>query len=442
VGVNGLTRLTPTDSLIPLSKWRETQQGLRVAQILDDGHTALVVRAPAASASGPGMLFDLRTGELTPLVDGPILELRAAQGELVCALPDGTITAAPFDAQRHKVLGSAVQVATGAALGGNFLANFAVARNGTLTYVQEGPPSLVLSDMRGTTEVILPDQPAIHAPNFSPDGRRLSFDITTSEGRDVWIFSLDQHSRTRATFVKDGHDATWSPDGRSIIYTSFLSNPDHFQGIYRIRPGSTEPPETLFVSEHLNYTGTLLRDGSALITGGNDLNGHSGADVARVANGGRGPIEPLVASNYLERYATPSPDGRWLAFTSDKSGREEVYVQPRSGEGDQVQVSQDGGAEIVWAPDSRGVFYRSASTAKHLMMFAQLATAPALTVVSQRVLFPIPDIVGTGPHANFDVSPDGKTLALVRRSSNRHIVVIQDLPGLLRKLRSSAAPGL
>ncbi|MBP2648701.1 MAG: protein kinase [Gemmatimonadetes bacterium] len=442
VGVSGLTRLTPTDSLIPLSTWRDKQHGLRVAQILDDGHTALVVRAPAASASGPGMLFDLRTGELTPLVDGPILELRAAQGELVCALPDGTITAAPFDAQRHKVLGSAVQVATGAALGGNFLANFAVARNGTLTYVQEGPPSLVLSDMRGTTEVILPDQPAIHAPNFSPDGRRLSFDITTSEGRDVWIFSLDQHSRTRATFVKDGHDATWSPDGRSIIYTSFLSNPDHFQGIYRIRPGSTEPPETLFVSEHLNYTGTLLRDGSALITGGNDLNGHSGADVARVANGGRGPIEPLVASNYLERYATPSPDGRWLAFTSDKSGREEVYVQPRSGEGDQVQVSQDGGAEIVWAPDSRGVFYRSASTAKHLMMFAQLATAPALTVVSQRVLFPIPDIVGTGPHANFDVSPDGKTLALVRRSSNRHIVVIQDLPGLLRKLRSSAAPGL
>ncbi len=438
VGVSGLTRLTPTDSLIPLLKWRETRQGLRVAQILDDGHTALVVRAPASTASGPGMVFDLRTGELTPLVDGPILELRAAQGELICALPDGSITAAPFDAQRHKVLGSAVQVATGAALSGNFLPNFAVARNGTLTYVQEGPPSLVLSDMRGTMEVILADQPAIHAPNFSPDGRRVSFDITTSEGRDVWIFSLDQHSRTRATFVKDGHDATWSPDGRSIIYTSFLSNQDHLQGIYRTRPGSTEPPESLLVSPHLNYTGTWLSDGSTLITEANDLSGQSGSDIARVGKGGHGPIEPLVASNYLERYATPSPDGRWLAFTSDKSGREEVYVQPLSGEGDQVQVSQEGGAEIVWAPDSRGVYYRGASSASNVMMFAQLSTAPALTVVSQRVLFPIPEIVGTGPHANFDISPDGKTLALVRRSSNRHIVVIQDLPGLLRELRSGA----
>jgi Tol biopolymer transport system component len=189
----------------------------------------------------------------------------------------------------------------------------------------------------------------------------------------------------------------------------------------------------------LAYTGTWLRDGRALITDGNDLNSQSGGDVARVANGGRGPIEPLVASNYLERYATPSPDGRWLAFTSNKSGREEVYVQPLSGDGDQVQVSQEGATEVVWAPDSRELFYRGANNGRNVLMSAQLTTTPGLAVVSQRALFPIPDIVGSGPHANFDVSPDGKTLALARRSSQRHIVVIQDLPGLVKKLRTAGA---
>ena len=447
VDINGLARLTPTDSLIPLTQWRETQQGFRMGQILEDGHTALIVRAPAATASGPGVLFDLKTGEVTPLVDGPVLEMRAARGELICALPDGSITAAPFDAERKKVLGPAVQVATGMALTGNSLAHFAVARNGTLAYVQEGPPSLVVADLKGAMEVVVPDQPALHAPHFSPDGRRLSYDITTSEGRDVWIYSFDQGSRSRATFVKDGHDATWSPDGRSIDYTSFLSNrtaanPSGAHGIYRTRPGSTEPAESLLVSPRLSYTGIWLRDGSALITDANDLNGQSGGDVARVGNGGHGPrVEPLVASNFLERYAAPSPDGRWLAYTSDKSGREEVYVQPLSGDGDQVQVSQDGGTEVVWAPDNRGLYYRGAKDGENVMMFAQLATTPALTIVSQRSLFPIPDIVGAGPHANWDLSPDGKTMALVRRSTNRHIVVIQDLPGLVRKLRStSSAP--
>ena len=444
VDINRLARLTPTDSLIPLTQWRETQQGFRMGQILDDGHTALIVRAPAATASGPGLLFDLKTGEVTPLIDGPVLEMRATRGELVCALPDGSITAAPFDAERHKVLGPAVQVATGMALTGNSLANFALARNGTLVYVQEGPPSLVVSDLTGTMDVVVPDQPALHAPHFSPDGRRLSYDITTSEGRDVWIYSFDQGARSRATFVKDGHDATWSPDGRSIDYTSFLSNksaanPSGAHGIYRTRPGSTEPAESLLVSPRLNYTGIWLRDGSALITDANDLNGQSGGDVARVGNAGRGPnVEPLVASTFLERYAAPSPDGRWLAYTSDKSGREEVYVQPITGDGDQVQVSQEGGTEVVWAPDSKGLYYRGARDGENVMMFAQLATAPALTIVSQRSLFLIPDIVGAGPHANWDLSPDGKSMALVRRSSNRHIVVIQDLPGLVRKLRSTS----
>ena len=74
---------------------------------------------------------------------------------------------------------------------------------------------------------------------------------------------------------------------------------------------------------------------------------------------------------------------------------------------------------------------------QNVMMSARLANTPSLAVASQRALFSIPDIVGSGPHANFDVSLDGKTLALVRRSPNRHIVVIQDLPALLRKLRGA-----
>ncbi len=439
VDISGLMRLTPTDSVVPIGATPEKLAGLRVQQVLDDGHTALVVHAPSTTASGPGLVLDLRSGELSPLLDGPVLEMRIVRGELLCAMPDGSITAAPFDVRSHRLLGPAVQVATGVALTGNGLAHFAVARNGTLVYVQEGPPSLVLVDRAGSETVALADQEFLHSPRFSPDGRRVSFDITTADGRDVWIYSLDQHARSRTTFVKDGHDATWTPDGRFITYTHLLGS---LVGVYRTRPGSTAPAESLFAAPHLDYTGTWLGDGSALITDGSDLHGHSGGDIARIADSGRGPLEPLVASPFLERFAAPSPDGRLLAFASNQSGREEVYVQHLSGEGEPVQVSQNGGSEAVWAPDGRELYYRGAHNGQVVLEAATLRSAPDLAVVSRRALFPIPEIVGTGPHANYDVSPDGRTFAMVRRSWSRHIVVIQDLPGLLRHLRASggAAP--
>jgi len=427
----GVAGLTPDDSVIELP--RDKVRGLRIQQVLDS-RTALVVRAPAGTASGPGLLLDLQTADVTPLIDGPVIEIRSAFGELLSVLPDGSITATPFDSQRHRILGPAVQVATGVALSGTGIAQFAVTDHGTLAYIPETPRSLVLLDRNGAAQTAIAEQPNLHAPHFAPDGRRLSLDITSAEGRDVWIFSLDRHTLSRATFDHDGHDATWTPDGRFLTYVSFKSG---VLGIYLARPGNTAPAESLLSSSKLTYSGTWLRDGSALITNGNDLRGPSGADIARVANGGRGPIEPLVASAFLEHYAAPSPDGRWLAFVSDQSGRQEVYVQPLTVEGDQVQISEEGGTEPVWAPDGRELFFRTTREGEVQLAAATLRTTPEFAVVGQRILFSIPDIVGSVPHANYDISPDGRTFAMVRRSPGSHIVVIQNLPDLLRRLRST-----
>ncbi|MDZ4864779.1 MAG: hypothetical protein SGJ01_15215, partial [Gemmatimonadota bacterium] len=427
----GIARLTPGDSVIPLP--RTKVQGLRVQQVLDE-RTVLVVKAPSGTSNGPGMLLDLRSGALTPLLDGPVVEMRAVGGELLCVLPDGSLTAAPFDTRRHRVLGPAVQIATGVALTGTGIAQFAVASNGTIAYIPETPRSLVLLDRTGTAQTAIAEQLNLHAPKFSPDGRRLSLDITSAEGRDVWVFALDQRALSRATFDHDGHDATWTLDGQRIIYLSFKSG---VAGIYRTRPGATAPAESLLASNQITYSGTWLRDGSALITDGNDVGGETSGDIIRIANGGRGPIEPLVASQYLEGYGAPSPDGRWLAFISDKSGRQEVYVQPLAGEGDQVQISQDGATELVWGPDSHELFFRTIRGGQVQLAVAALRTSPALGVASQRILFPMPDMVGSASHANFDISPDGRTFAMVKRSPGSRIIVIQNLPGLLRRLRGA-----
>jgi len=431
--LNSLVRVTPADSAIPMP--REKVLGLRLQQILSDGRTAIVVRAPAGTVSGPAMLLHLPNATLSPLLDGPFIEIRYAFGELVAVLPDGTVTATPFELGQRRVTSRSTPIATGVMTTGSGIAQFAVNDAGTLAYIPETPRSLVLVGRNGRSESLITERANVHAPRFSPDGQRLSVDISTSEGRDVWTLALDRRTLTRATFDRDGHDAVWSPDGRFLTYISLKSGT---LTLYRTRPGSTEPAESLFTSPNLTFTGTWLKDGSALITDGNDLRGESNGDIARVAGNGRGPVEPLVASPYEENFGAPSPNGRWLAFVSNQSGTQEVYVRPLDGDGEQVQISQGGATEPAWSLDGREVFYRSANGGKSELIAATLRTSPTFGVVSQRALFPVDDMVLGQPHANYDVSPDGQTFAMVQRSAGSHIVVIQNVPALLRRLRGSA----
>ena len=431
----GLRRLTPgaDSSTVPFGA---SSIGLQMQQVLPDGRHALMVRRPVGTVSGPVLVFDLRTGEETPLLSTPVVEARYTAGHLVYALPDGTLQAAPFDPDKRRLAaGAVVTIATGVLVSGNGVAQLAVARNGILTYIPEEPRELVLVDRTGVTRPALDELHLYHAPVFSPDGSRLAVDYAGPDGRDVWVLTLEQGTLSRATFERDGHDAVWTPDGRFVTYSSARSGT---LGVYRTRPGSAEPAESLLASPALLYTGRWLRDGSALVTVAVDLRPGSGNDIALVRNRGRGPIEPLAASRFTEVYPALSPDERWLAFVSNQSGRPEVYVRPLGTEGEQVQVSIAGGSEPLWGPDGRELFYRSPGEREPpQLMAATVRTTPQFAVTSRRALFSVTDIDGSNPHTGYDVSPDGRTFAMVRRSPATRIMVIQNLPELVRRLRGA-----
>jgi serine/threonine-protein kinase len=431
----GLARLGPGDSV---QSFGERSAGLQLQQILPDDRSALMIRRQLGNAGGPAVLLDLRSGAQTPIVPSAVIEARYAAGHLVYTLPDGTLQAVPFDPAARHVTGTAATIASGVSVTGTGIAQFAVAANGTVVYIPEEPRALVLVSRDGGARPATAALHNFHAPRFSPDGRRLSVDFNTADGRDVWILSLDQGTLSRGTFERDGHDAMWMPDGRQLLYMSARSG---VLGIYRARPGSAEPAESLLASPKLAFTGNWLRDGSGLVTIGLDLRPQSDRDIAIVRNGGHGPIEPLVASRFEEQYPVLSPDQRWLAFVSDQSGRPEVYVRPfaASGpaDGDQVQVSFAGGSEPVWGPDGRELFYRTVGESEPKLMAADVRLEPAFTVTARRALFPVGDLVEAAPHANYAVSPDGRTFAMVRRSPATRIMVIQNLPELVRRLRGA-----
>jgi Tol biopolymer transport system component len=207
--------------------------------------------------------------------------------------------------------------------------------------------------------------------------------------------------------------------------------------LYRVRAGSGEPAESLIASASLGYTGRWLPDGSALLGTGADLRPNSGSDILLIRNSGRGPIEPVIANQFQTAYPTPSPDGRWFAYVSNQSGPEEVFLRSLSGQDEELQVSQDGGTEPVWSPDGRELFYRGFVDGQPKLMVAALRMTPELEVLSRKGLFPVDEIVGGSPHANYSISPDGKTFVMVRRAPTNRIVVLQNLPELVRRIRQA-----
>jgi eukaryotic-like serine/threonine-protein kinase len=418
----------------------------RLMQILDDNHTALVIRTRMGTTGGPILLADLRNGAETPLLNALAVEARITAGLLLYVVPGGTMQAVLLDRSGTRVVGQPVAVATNVALTGNTVAQFAVAPNGNAAYIPEEPASLVFVNRDGTSRLATSERRNFHHPMFSPDGRRLSVDFSSIEGRNVWVLDLNQGALTRATFDPSGHDATWTPDGRFLTYIAPVSRPGGLTLILlRKRPGSAEPPDTLLNSPALSYTGDWLRDGTGLVTTGINLRHQAGAsdssqnqsgnDAGIIRNQGRGPLEPLVASPFAEQYVGVSPDGRWISFVSDQSGREEVYVRDIAGEGDQVLVSLDGGSEPVWSHDGRELYYRETKQNDPYLVAAAITTKPALAVTRRERLFAITDIVATGPHANYDISPDDKTFVMVRRSPSARIVVVQNLPALVRRIQ-------
>jgi serine/threonine-protein kinase len=430
IGGSGMRRLRPEGTLD--DQLARYSPALRLQQVLPGDRLALVVRAPLGSGSGPLLTLDLENGKETTLIETQVVEARYTVGLIVYAAPDGGLWAVPFDVRRSALSGAAVQIASGVSLTGAQQAQLAVADNGTVAYIPEEPRSLVFADRSGAMRPATQERRGFHMPRFSPDGRRLSVDFTAADGRDVWTLSLRQGTLSRATFDRDGHDATWTPDGQFLTYTSFKSG---VFGLYRNRPGSDAPADSLRATDSLGFTGYWLPDGSGLVTVGQDLRPGSGGDIALIRNGGRGPIEPLVATTYQATYPALSSDGRWLAFVSDHSGGSEVYVRSMATPGEEVQVSTEGGSEPLWGPDGHELFYRATSARGAELVRAELRTGPELEVVSRQAMFPIGEIAGAAPHTNYDISPDGKTFVMVRRSPATRIIVLQNLPALVGRLR-------
>jgi len=366
----------------------------------------------------------LATGERKVLVQGGADGRYLPSGHLLF-LRKSTLLAVPFDAEQLAAGGGAVALIADVMQSANTpneaseggAGQFSVSATGSLLYAPGGifpdpERSLAWVDRNGSAEALpLTSRPYL-SPRISPDGRR--FLVWTQGDRNVWVHDLSRGVTTRLTSEGRNARAIWTPDGMRITYASTSAGPENL--FWRAADGSGKA-ERLASNEGQQAPGAWTPDGRTLLfIQGDAANGYDFWTLA--LEGDRKP-HPFLESPFNENYADLSPDGHWLAYASNESGRAEVYVQPYPGPGARQQISVDGGTAPAWSRDGRELFYMTAPSvggqaAQTTMMVVPVQVKPSFTAGTPRVLFQGRYGV-TANIRGYDVTPDGKRFLMVQQ---------------------------
>jgi len=232
---------------------------------------------------------------------------------------------------------------------------------------------------------------------LSPDETRLAVEGISDEGPDIWIYDIERGTRTRLTTGGTGIDPVWSPKGDAIAY----SRPG--PSIYLARADGGGTPEPLVTVDEARLRVTSWSPDGKLLT----IDALHTGDVW-VAPVDGGEPEPFVDTPFDEWGARFSPDGGYIAYVSDESGRDEIYVQPYPGPGERWTVSTEGGREPVWPKNGRELFYRN----RNQLVAVDIELEPTFLVGAPHVLFEGP-FRTSASGTYYDVTHDGKRFVMI-----------------------------
>ena len=367
---------------------------------------------PSATVTNSQLaVVDLDTGEVIQLGLAGISPRYVSTGHLVYVNADGSVHAAPFDTTRLEVTGNSVPVLEDVRVGSS-RANFSVSNQGRLVYVAGGSGpllrSLVWVSRDGREEPIAAPSRPYQTPRISPDGTQVALD-TRDQEEDIWILDLTRDDGLRQLTFNAGADYSghWTPDGLRVVFASLREGEDVFNLFWKAADG-TGIAERLAESDTHHFVNAVT-DSIVIARGfGTDATEN---DIVTVSLGEARATEVLIGTEFSEYSAALSPNGAWVAYQSDRSGRFEIYVQPFPDveEGGLSLISPAGGQYPVWSPDGRELFYRDLAGR---MMAAPVQTEPTFGFRAPEALFDGPYLVGPISARAYDIASDGRFLMI------------------------------
>ncbi len=369
-------------------------------------------------------VFDFAADSSRLLVPNAAGAWYSPTGHLLYTDRAGGLYAAGFDPNRLVITTPAVPVIqdvvpTTLALSASGTALYSVAAG------RQKPSELLWVARDGSTEPVDSSwRGEFDYPALSPDGKALAVSVRDGPTQ-IWIRRSDG---TRQKLTQDGTvnwRPTWTPDGRSIAFVSNIrggGSQDAFD-IYRMPVDGSAPPELLLHHAFGLWEAELSRDGQWLVVRSDEPVTSSNLRGRRLS--GDTALVPLVIDKYISMQAALSPDGRWLAYTSDATGRFEVYVAPFPSMSSTRLVSTGGGNEPRWSHSGKELFYKGGGR----MMAVDVAPGSAFTPGTPRALFPLSGYRSARNRPQYDVSPDDRRFLMIREfndDSGEELVYVEN----------------
>ena len=408
-------------------------KALRLPDVLPGGEAVLLTVMDLDAVSFDDAViaaFWPTTGEMRVLVQGGTNARYSPSGHLVYARA-GALYAAPFDASAVEVTGDPVRVLEGVATYPTMgPAEFGLSRDGSLLYAPGEPlgihSRIVWVDRTGRATTLVEELRPFMDPTVSSDGRVLAVG-TNDANVSLWRYDIAQGTLTRIVSGGNNSNPVWAPDGKHIAFTS--DREGSFDIFSIAADGSGRPRMLLDVDSEVSGPLSRTPDGQSLVF--YQHNARTGYDLWSL--GDDGETVPILTTTANETSAEIAPDGRWMAYQSDESGRPEIYVCTFPNAESRRRVSVDGGAEPRWNPNGRELFYRNGNK----MMVVEVDSGGNLAVARPQLLFES-DAYSSFGERWYDVSADGERFVMIDVSESpqppTEMVLVQNWAEELKRL--------
>jgi eukaryotic-like serine/threonine-protein kinase len=357
----------------------------------------------------------LATGDRRVIVQGASMARYASTGHLIFAR-GGSLFAVGFDPDSLTTRGTPQSIVQGVAMDQTTGAvHFSIATDGTLTYVSgSGVANLrrvLWADRSGNLQPVNIPTGQYNDLAIAPDGSGFALIAGSSGSGDVWLYNFARATFTRFTFTARNASPIWSADSKSVFYSQ-VDATGNTTTIMRKPSDASREAEPVVSIKDTAYIKAIMAGGTSAIFD-YQLNANS-ADILECALAQEATPTPIVATQSNSYASALSPDGHWLAYQSNDSGRPEIYVRDLLGAGGLQQVSAEGGEEPRWSHDGRELFFRN----NDILMSAPVEVSPSFKSGTPRSLFNGIYNLRSASGVSYAVDPKGGRFLMIRTAED------------------------